>query len=59
MRADALAHRHLCTGGRGRPGLGLAQSGEGQRAERSQTTGSETRAAQEGSAVEAAIRFAC
>ena len=58
VRADALADRHLRAGGRRRSGLGSAHAGKRQRAQRPETTGDETRAAQEGAAVEAAIHLA-
>jgi hypothetical protein len=55
MRADILANGDLRACGRGRTGLCLAYTGERQRAERGESTSSQTGTAQEGAAVEAAI----
>ena len=49
---------HRDAAGCRRSGFGLAHAGERQRAERRETAGGEARAAQEGAAVEAAVRLA-
>ena len=54
MRADALADRHRRAWRGWRTGLGLAHAGERQRAERRETAGGQTGAAQEAAAVETA-----
>src|SRR5438105_929396 len=57
VRADALSDRHR--GARGGPwaGLGLANAAQRKCPERGKAAGRKTRAAQEGAAIEAAIRF--
>ena len=58
MGADALADRHLRAGGRRRSGLGLPHAAERQSAQRRETAGGQSRAAQEGAAIDAMIRLA-